>query len=60
VQLIFDRVATKKTPGSFARVIQVWVNPSLHIQYKNFDLKQYFNGGARLPDGRNFPQSQGF
>lgn len=24
------------------RVIQNGVHPSLHIQYKNFDLKQYF------------------
>jgi diadenosine tetraphosphate (Ap4A) HIT family hydrolase len=44
VQLIFDRVVTKKTPGAFrTRVIQDGVHPSLHIDYKNFDLKQYFN-----------------
>ena len=43
VQLIFDRVVTKKTPGEFrTRVIQDGVHPSLHIDYKNFDLKQYF------------------
>ena len=46
VQLIFDRVVTKKTPGQFrTRVIQDGVHPSLHIQYKNFDLKQYFKEG---------------
>jgi len=46
VQLIFDRVVTKKTPGEFrTRVIQEGVHPSLHIQYKNFDLKQYFKQG---------------
>ena len=46
VQLIFDRVVTKKTPGEFrTRVIQQGVHPSLHIQYKNFDLKQYFKEG---------------
>ena len=46
VQLIFDRVVTKKTPGEFrTRVIQNGVHPSLHISYKNFDLKQYFNEG---------------
>jgi hypothetical protein len=40
VQLIFDRVVTKKTPGEFrTRVIQEGVHPSLHINYKNFDLK---------------------
>jgi hypothetical protein len=45
-QLIFDRVVTKKTPGEFrTRVIQDGVHPSLHIQYKNFDLKQYFKEG---------------
>jgi hypothetical protein len=44
--LIFDRVVTKKTPGQFrTRVIQDGVHPSLHIQYKNFDLKQYFKEG---------------
>jgi len=43
VQLIFARRVTKKTPGEFkTRVIQDGVQPSLHIQYKNFDLKQYF------------------
>ena len=46
VQLIFDRVVTKKTPGEFrTRVIQEGVHPSLHIPYKNFDLKQYFKEG---------------
>src|ERR1017187_1608964 len=46
VQLIFDRVVTKKTPGEFrTRVIQEGVHPSLHINYKNFDLKQYFKEG---------------
>jgi len=46
VQLIFDRTVTKKTPGEFrTRVIQDGVHPSLHINYKNFDLKQYFKEG---------------
>jgi hypothetical protein len=46
VQLIFDGVVTKKTPGEFrTRVIQDGVHPSLHIQYKNFDLEQYFKEG---------------
>jgi hypothetical protein len=46
VQLVFDRVVTKKTPGEFrTRVIQDGVHPSLHIHYKNFDLKQYFKEG---------------
>jgi hypothetical protein len=46
VQLIFDRVVTKKTPGQFrTRVIQDGVHPSLHISYKDFNLKQYFKEG---------------
>ena len=46
VQLIFGRRVTKRTPGEFrTRVIQDGVHPSLHIQYKNFDLKQYFKEG---------------
>jgi hypothetical protein len=46
VQLVFDGVVTKKTPGEFrTRVIQDGVHPSLHIHYKNFDLKQYFKEG---------------
>jgi hypothetical protein len=46
VQLIFDRLVTKKTPGEFrTRVIQDGVHPCLHISYKNFDLKQYFKEG---------------
>jgi hypothetical protein len=39
-------VVTKKTPGQFrTRVIQDGVHPSLHINYKDFDLKQYFKEG---------------
>src|SRR5215470_12608269 len=46
VQLVFDRTVTKKTPGEFrTRVIQDGVHPSVHINYKNFDLKQYFKEG---------------
>jgi hypothetical protein len=44
--LVFDRVVTRKTPGEFrTRVIQDGVHPSPHIDYKNFDLKQYFKEG---------------
>jgi len=46
VRLVFDRALTKKTPGMFhTRVIQDGMHPSLHIEYKNFDLKQYFKEG---------------
>jgi hypothetical protein len=49
VQLIFDRRIIKTTPGRFrTRVIQQGVNPSLHIEYKNFDLKQYYKEGRGL------------
>jgi hypothetical protein len=58
VQLIFDRVVTKKTPGEFrTRVIQDGVHPSLHIDYKNFDLKQYFKEG-RVHAGQKKPKSR--
>ena len=47
LQLIFDRVVTKKTPGeSRTRVIQDGVHPSLHINYKNFDLKSTSKKGG--------------
>jgi hypothetical protein len=46
VQRIFDRVVTKKAPGQFrTRVIQDGVHPSLHINYKDFDLKPYCKEG---------------
>lgn len=49
VQLIFERRISSRTPGQFrSRVINDGVSPSLHIQYKNFDLKQYFKEGRAL------------
>ncbi|MGH9723291.1 MAG: hypothetical protein ACRD8O_24025 [Bryobacteraceae bacterium] len=43
VQLIFNRRVTKRTPGRFrTRVLTDGVIPSLHIDYKNSRLKQYF------------------
>src|ERR1017187_10160944 len=46
LQFIFGRRVTKRTPGEFRpRVIQDGVHPSLHIQYKHFDLKQYCKEG---------------
>ncbi|HSG39542.1 MAG TPA: hypothetical protein VLE27_07870 [Thermoanaerobaculia bacterium] len=49
VQLIFDRRILPTTPGRFrTRVIQDGVLPSLHIEYKSFDLKQYFKEGRAL------------
>ncbi|HLJ90359.1 MAG TPA: hypothetical protein VKZ53_26350 [Candidatus Angelobacter sp.] len=49
LQLLFDRRITKAMPGSFrTRVMQQGVHPRLHIQYKQFDLKQSFKEGHGL------------
>jgi hypothetical protein len=49
VQLIFDRVVNKRTPGRFrTRVITEGVVPSLHIDYKNTRIKQYHKEGRAL------------
>jgi hypothetical protein len=41
VQLIFDRRATKRTPGRFrTRVLTDGVLPSRHVDYKNSRIKQ--------------------
>lgn len=43
VQLVFNRRVTKKTPGRFrTRVLTDGVIPSLHVDYKNSRIKQYF------------------
>jgi hypothetical protein len=49
VQLIFDRRVTKRTPGRFrTRVLTNGVIPSLHVDYKNSRIKQYFKEGRAL------------
>lgn len=49
VKLIFDRRITKATPGQFrTRVITEGVTPSLHIDYKHSDIKQYHKEGEAL------------
>ncbi len=49
VQLIFPRKIIATTPGSFrTRVLREGVQPSLHISYKQFDLKQYFKEGRGM------------
>ena len=49
VQLIFDRKITRKTPGRFqTRVITHGVIPSLHVNYKNSRIKQYYKQGRAL------------
>src|SRR4051812_22223433 len=43
VQLIFNRRVKKRTPGRFrTRVLTDGVIPSLHVDYKNSRIKQYF------------------
>lgn len=61
VQLIFERRLGKSTPGAFrTRVIQQGVSPSLHIEYRNFDLKQYFKGGRALRTEGTFRNPKDF
>ena len=61
LQLIFDRRVTKATPGLFrTRVMQEGVHPSLHIQYKNFDLKPYFKEGRGLRTEGTFRNPKDF
>ena len=43
VKLVFNRQVRKNTPGRFStRVVTNGVHPSIHISYKNTELKQYF------------------
>ena len=61
VQLIFERRIGKTTPGAFrTRVIQQGVSPSLHIEYRNFDLKQYFKEGRALRTEGTFRNPRDF
>lgn len=49
VQLLFDRKITKATPGRFqTRVITSGVHPSLHVDYKHTQIKQYFKENIAL------------
>lgn len=49
VQLVFDRKIIETTPGQFrTRLIEDGVRPSLHIEYKNSRLKQYFKENRAL------------
>lgn len=61
VQLIFERRILPSTPGKFrTRVIQQGVLPSLHIEYKSFDLKQYFKEGRALRTEGTFRDPRDF
>jgi hypothetical protein len=49
IQLLFEKRLPKAPPGSFrTRVIQQGVSPSLHVEYRSFQLKQYFKEGRAL------------
>ena len=49
VALIFDRQVRRNTPGVFrTRVITDTVTPSLHIDYKHCQIKQYHKEGKAL------------
>src|SRR6266849_3597962 len=49
VQLIFNQRITKTTPGPFrTRIITDGVRPSLHVDYKHSDIKQYHKEGRGL------------
>jgi hypothetical protein len=61
VQLIFERRIDRRTPSRFrTRVIQDGVSPSLHIEYKSFDLKQYFKEGRALRTEGTFRNPKDF
>lgn len=61
VQLLFPRKITRRTPGRFrTRVIQQGVHPSLHIEYKHFDLKQDFKEGRALRTEGTFRDARDF
>jgi hypothetical protein len=54
VKLVFDRQVRKNTPGRFAtRVVTNGVHPSIHISYKNTELKQYFKLNRALLSRQN-------
>ena len=49
VQLLFQRRITKRTPSRFrTRVLTAGVEPSLHFDYKQSRVKQYFKLGRAL------------
>jgi hypothetical protein len=61
VSLVFARRVTKRTPGRFrTRVITPDVTPSLHIDYKNTRVKQYFKLGRALRTETTINDSRDF
>jgi hypothetical protein len=61
VQLLFPRKIRRRAPGRFRTgVIQQGVHPSLHIEYKHFDLKQDFKEGRALRTEGTFRDAKHF
>lgn len=61
VQLIFEKRISAAAPGSFrTRVIQQGVAPSLNIEYRSFNLKQYFKEGRALRTEGTFRNPKDF
>lgn len=49
VQLVFNRRISRRTPGTFrTRILTDGVTPSLYINYKNSQIKQYHKEGRAL------------
>jgi hypothetical protein len=64
LRLLFDRRITRRTPpprfGYRTRVITADVNPSLHIEYKRTDIKQYFKWNRGLRTETTFNNTYDF
>jgi hypothetical protein len=61
MQLLFERRITRRTPGRFrTRIITHGVAPSLHLEYKRCDIKQYFKEGRALRTETTFNNTLDF
>lgn len=64
LRLLFDRRINRRTPpprfGYRTRVITADVNPSLHVEYKKTDIKQYFKGHRALRTETTFNDPNDF
>jgi hypothetical protein len=61
VKLVFERPIRSNTPGRFStRVVTSGVHPSIHIAYKNTELKQYFKLNRALRTETTIKQARDF
>jgi len=61
VQLIFQRRVNKRTPGRFrTRVITDGVTPTLYVNYKHTQIKQYHKEGRGLRTETTFNDTRDF